>query len=411
MPQSVLGIISLLSIAWLLSEKRRIVPWRTILAGLALQIAVAVLMLKAPLFRQAFVGLNAIVSTFQDATQAGTSFVFGYLGGGPLPFVETRPGGSFSLAFQALPLVLVIGALTALLYYWRILPRVVRAFSWVLRKTMGIGGALGVVASGCIFLGMIESPLLIRPYLCRMTRSELFAMMATGLSCIAGTMLVLYATVLKGVIPDAFGHILTASIIHAPAALVLAAIMVPETEPLTLGGEISAYTASSSMDALAKGTWDGLQLLFNIVAILIVFVALVNLVNIGLGQLQDVNGAPLTLERILGTLMAPVVWLIGVPWEEARTAGALMGTKVVLNEFLAYIELAKLPAAALGPKSRLIMTYALCSFANLGSLGILIGGLGSLCPERRDEIVSMGVKALIAGVLASLMTGAVVGML
>lgn len=411
MLHSVLGIVSLLAFAWLLSEKRRIVHWRTILAGLALQVAIAVLMLKSPLFRELFLGLNTVVMTFQDATQAGTSFVFGYLGGGPLPFVETRPGGSFSLAFQALPLVLVIGALTALLYYWRILPRVVQAFSWVLRTTMGIGGALGVVASGCIFLGMIESPLLIRPYLCRMTRSELFAMMATGLSCIAGTMLVLYATVLHGVIPDAFGHILTASIIHAPAALVLAAIMVPETESQTLGGEISSYEATSSMDALAKGTWDGLQLLFNIVAILIVFVALVKLVNIGLWQLPDVYGAPLTLERILGTLMAPVVWLIGVPWEEARTAGSLMGTKVVLNEFLAYIDLSRLPQDALGDRSRLIMTYALCSFANLGSLGILIGGLGSLCPERRDEIVSMGVKALVAGVLASLMTGAVVGML
>jgi CNT family concentrative nucleoside transporter len=398
-------------VAWLLSENRRVVPWRTILAGLALQVAIAVLMLKAPLFREIFLGLNSVVMTFQEATQAGTTFVFGYLGGGPLPFVETRPGGSFSLAFQALPLVLVIGALTALFYYWRILPKVVQAFSWVLRKTMGIGGALGVVSSGCIFLGMIESPLLIRPYLCKMTRSELFAMMVTGLSCIAGTMLVLYATVLQGVIPDAFGHILTASIIHAPAALVLASVIVPETEPQTLGGEISSYEATSAMDALAKGTWDGLQLLFNIVAILIVFVALVKLINIGLGQAPDVYGAPLTLERILGTLMAPVVWLIGVPWEEARTAGALMGTKVVLNEFLAFIDLSKLPQAALGLKSRMIMTYAMCSFANLGSLGILIGGLGSLCPERRDEIVAMGVKALIAGVLASLMTGAIVGML
>jgi concentrative nucleoside transporter, CNT family len=411
MLHGVFGIVSLLAVAWLLSEKRRVVPWRTILAGLALQGTVAVLMLKAPLFRQVFLGLNSVVSAFQGATQAGTAFVFGYLGGGPLPFVETRPGGSFSLAFQSLPLVLVIGALTAILYYWRILPRVVQVFSWVLRTTMGIGGALGVVASGCIFLGMIESPLLIRPYLCKMTRSELFAMMVTGLSCIAGTMLVLYAMVLKSVIPDAFGHILTASIIHAPAALVLASIIVPETESQTLGSEISPSEATSSMDALAKGTWDGLQLLFNIVAILIVFVALVKLANIGLGQLPNVSGAPVTLERILGTLMAPVVWLIGVPWEEAGTAGALMGTKVVLNEFLAYIDLSKLPEAVLGPRSRLIMTYAMCSFANLGSLGILIGGLGSLCPERRDEIVSMGVKALVAGVLASLMTGAIVGML
>jgi len=409
--KSVLGILALLAVAWLSSENRRIFRWRTILAGLSLQAAVAVLMLKAPLFRETFLWLNSVVMTFQEATQAGTSFVFGYVGGGPLPFVETRPGGSFSLAFQALPLVLVIGALTALLYYWRILPKVVQAFSWVLRKTMGIGGALGVVSSGCIFLGMIESPLLIRPYLCRLTRSELFAMMTTGLSCIAGTMLVLYATVLHGVIPDAFGHILTASIIHAPAALTLATVMVPETGPQTLGAEISRYEATSGMDALAKGTWDGLQLLFNIVAILIVFVALVKLANIFLGQLPDVFGTSITLERILGTVMAPVVWLIGVPWEEAPTAGALMGTKVVLNELLAYLDMAKLPEAALCARSRMIMTYAMCSFANIGSLGILIGGLGSLCPERRGEIVAMGAKALFAGVLASLMTGAIVGML
>jgi CNT family concentrative nucleoside transporter len=411
MIQGVLGIFVLLTTAWLLSENRRLLLWRPILAGLILQVGLALLMLKVPLFRQLFIGLNAVVLAFQEATQAGTSFVFGYLGGGPLPFAETVPGGSFSLAFQALPLVLVIGALTALLYYWRILPLVVQAFSWVLRKTMGIGGVLGVVASGCIFLGMIEAPLLIRPYLLKMTRSELFAMMVTGLSCIAGTMLVLYATVLQGIIPDAFSHILTASIIHAPAALVLASVMVPETATPTRGDEIASSEASSSMDALAKGTWDGLQLLLNIVALLIVFVALVKLVNIGFAQLPQLRGAPLSLERILGTLMAPVAWLIGVPWEEAGTAGSLLGTKVVLNELLAYIELAKLPQAALGEKSRIILTYAMCSFANLGSLGILIGGLGSLCPERRGEIVGMGVKALFAGVLASLMTGALVGML
>jgi CNT family concentrative nucleoside transporter len=315
------------------------------------------------------------------------------------------------LAFQALPLVLVIGALTALLYYWRILPKVVRAFSWALQKTMGVGGALGVVASGNVFLGMIEAPLLIRPYLQQLTRSELFAMMAVGLSCIAGTMLVLYASLLQNVIPDAFGHILAASIIHAPAALVLAAIIVPETETQTVGSEISPSKATSAMDALAKGTWDGLQLLFNIVALLIVFVALVKLVNIGLGALPDVLGGPLTLERIMGMVMAPVVWLIGVPWEEARTAGALMGTKVVLNELLAYIQMAKLPQTALSEHSRVIVAYAMCSFANFGSLGILIGGLGSLCPERRSEITAMGPKALLAGLLASLMTGAVVGML
>ena len=411
MLHGIFGITVLLGAAWLLSENRRIIHWRLILAGLGLQLLIALLMLQAAPFRQLFLGFNAMVIALEQATRAGTSFVFGYLGGGPLPFVETQPGGSFSLAFQALPMVLVIGALTSVLYYWRILPKVVQGFSWVLRKTMGIGGALGVAASGCIFLGMIESPLLIRPYLVRMTRSELFAMMSVGLSCIAGTMLVLYATVLQKVIPDALGHILTASIIHAPAALVVASIIVPETQEQTLGGEISSYEASSAMDALAKGTWDGLKLLVNIVAILIVFVALVKLVNIGLGQMPDVMGAPITLERILGMLLSPVVWLIGVPWSEAGTAGSLMGIKIVLNEFLAYIQFSALPEAALSPKSRIIMTYAMCSFANLGSLGILIAGLGSLCPERRDEVVSMGAKALTAGVLASLMTGAVVGMI
>ena len=406
-----LGIAVLLFIAWALSENRGVMSWRLVLSGLLMQVLIAVLMLKVPLFRQLFVALNGVVLAFQEATIAGTSFVFGYVGGGILPFAEIAPGNSFSLAFQALPLVLVIGALTGLLYYWRILPRVVQGFSWCLRKTMGVGGALGVVAAGNVFLGMIEAPLLVRPYLLRLTRSELFAMMAVGLSCIAGTMLMLYATLLKDVVPDAFGHILTASIIHAPAALVLAAIMIPETEPQTMGDEISPSEATSAMDAVAKGTWDGLQLLFNIVAILIVFVALVRLANIGLGALPDVAGAPLTLERILGLFMAPVVWLIGVPWEEARTAGSLMGTKVVLNELLAYIEMSRLPADTLGHHSRLILTYAMCSFANFGSLGILIGGLGALCPDRRGEITALGLKSLLAGLLASLMTGAIVGML
>ncbi len=411
MVRGVFGILALLMTAWVVSENRRVVSWRSVIVGLALQVLIALLMLKTPFSRRVFIDLNLLVTALQDATQAGTSFVFGFLGGGPLPFSQDKPGASFILAFQALPLVIVIAALSALFYYWRILPVVVQAFSWCLRKTMGIGGALGVVVSGSIFLGMVESPLLIRPYLRQLTRSELFAMMAVGLSCIAGTMFVLYSTLLKSVIPDAFGHILTASVIHAPAALVLASIIVPETSTPTLGSVISGYEASNAMDALVKGTWEGLQLLFNIVAVLIVFVALVRLANIGLGCLPEVGGSAVSLERILGILMAPVVWLIGIPWGEAKTAGSLMGTKVVLNELLAYIELSKLPEGLLGAKSRLIMTYAMCSFANLGSLGILVGGLSSLCPERRAEIASMSVKALLTAVLASLMTGAIVGIL
>jgi len=408
---SALGLVIFLFLAWCLSEARRVVAWRMIVSGLALQFAVAALMLKAPFFRQILLWLNALVSALEEATRAGTSFVFGYLGGGALPFAESRPGASFILAFQTLPLVILIAALTSLLFYWRVLPLVVRGFSLVLQRTMGIGGVLGVGAAGTIFLGMVEAPLLIKPYLARMTRSELFALMSVGLACIAGTMLAIYASLLKEAVPDSTGQILTASVIHAPAALMLAALLVPETGRPTLGDVVPKSEASGAMDALSKGTWDGLTLFLNIVAMLIVFVALVKLVNLMLGLLPDVYGAPATLERLLGFVLAPAAWLTGVPWSESATAGSLLGTKVVLNEFIAYIDMIKLPAGALSGKSRLILTYVMCSFSNLGSVGILVGGLGSLCPERRSEIVSLAMKSLLAGVLASLMTGSVIGVL
>ena len=409
--QSALGLVIFLFVAWGLSEHRRIVAWRMIAAGLALQFAIAALMLKVPFFRQILIGLNALVSALEEATRAGTSFVFGYLGGGALPFAESRPGAAFILAFQTLPLVILIAALTSLLFYWKVLPLAVRGFSFLLRMTMGIGGALGVGAAGSIFLGMVEAPLLIKPYLARMTRSELFALMSVGLACIAGTMLAIYASLLKEAVPDSTGQILTASVIHAPAALMLAALLVPETGHPTLGEILPKSEARGAMDALSRGTADGFRLFLNIVAMLIVFVALVKLANLTLGLLPDVYGAPATLERLLGFVLAPAAWLTGVPWAESSTAGSLLGTKVALNEFIAYIDMIKLPAGALSDKSRLIMTYVMCSFSNLGSVGILIGGLGTLCPERRSEIVSLAMKALLAGVLASLMTGSVIGVL
>jgi len=407
--QALLGLVVFTGTAWLISENKKGVRYITALTGVGIQLCIAGILLYVPIFKKLFLLLNNVVLALESATKAGTSFVFGYVGGGTPPFLLQDPGANFILAFQALPLVLMIGALSALLFYWKILPYIVRGFSLILQKTMNIGGALGLGASTTIFLGMVEAPLVIKPYLRVMTRSELFSLMTVGMACIAGTVMILYATILRGVISDPLGHILVASFIHVAAAITIARIMVPEAGEETSGSFIPQRNATSSIDAIVKGTMDGLHLLLNIIAMLVVMVALVHLANLLIGLLTNVGGQPLTLQRILGFVMAPVVWLFGIPWAEAQTAGYLMGTKTVLNELLAFLEMAKLPADALDPRSRLIMTYALSSFANFGSLGILIGGLGSLVPERRDEVVNLGMKALVAGTLATCMTGAVIG--
>jgi len=407
--QSLLGLAAFPALAWLFSDNRRAVRPRVVLAGLALQLLLAALLLKLDYLQVLFLALNRAVLALAEATTAGTSFVFGYLGGGDLPFAEQAGGSSFVLAFQALPLLLVVSALSALLFYWRILPWVVKGFAWLLQRTLGVGGALGLGAAANVFVGMTEAPLLIRPYLRDLTRSELFALMTCGMATIAGTVMVLYATLLSSVLPQVLGHLLIASVLSAPAALTLAQVMVPETSVSTAGSMLPSQQASSSMDALTRGTLDGIQLLLNIVAMLVVLVALVHLTNAALGLLPEVAGEGLSLQRLLGWVMAPLVWLMGIPWSEAQTAGGLMGVKTVLNEFLAYLELAGLEPEALSPRSRLILIYAMCGFANLGSLGIMIGGLGSLVPERRGEIVALGMRSILAGTLATCLTGALVG--
>ncbi|MET0072018.1 MAG: nucleoside transporter C-terminal domain-containing protein [Candidatus Thiodiazotropha sp.] len=409
--QGVSGLVLLPLLAWLISENRRAFNWRVPAAGLALQLILALLLLKLSLFQALFIQLNQALLLVQQATEAGTSFVFGYLGGAESPFLESDSGSSFILAFRALPLVLVISALSALLFYWRVLQRVVELFSWLLRKSLGISGALGLGAAANVFVGMVESPLLIRPYLRRLTRSELFSLMTLGMATIAGTVLVLYASFLEGVVANPIGHLLTASLISAPAAIMISRLMIPETRPGTAGELTDIQGASSSMEAITNGTVEGLKLLANIVALLLVLVALVSLLNQLLGLLPTIQEQPLSLQRILGWLMAPLAWLMGIPWSEAVTAGSLLGTKTVLNELLAYLELARLPGEALGERSRLILTYALCGFANFGSLGIMLGGLGAMVPERRGEIVALGMKSIVAGTLATLLTGAVAGLL
>ncbi len=409
--QAVFGILTLIGFCWALSENRRRVDYRDILIGLALQFGILLVLLKIPPVRNFFGVLNKAVILLESSTRAGTAFVFGYLGGGPLPFAENSPGASFVFALQALPIVLVVSALSSLFFFWRILPALVKAFSWVLQKTMRIGGAVGLSAAANIFLGMVEAPLFVRPYLRQMTRSELFVTMSCGMAGIAGTVMVLYASILRNAMPDALGHILAVSIITIPGAVMISRIMIPETGPATAGEITPPQEAKSSMDAVTIGTVEGVNLLINIIAMLIVLIALVYIVNGLLGWLPDFGGRPVTLQRLLGYAMAPVVWLIGIPWSEAMTAGSLMGTKTVLNELIAYLDFSKLPAEALSPRSRLIMIYALCGFANLGSLGIMIGGMGAMAPDRRREIVGLGLKSIISGTLATLMAGAIVGII
>jgi CNT family concentrative nucleoside transporter len=409
--QGLLGIAGLLALAFLISEDRRNIPWRTVIAGLALQLILAILMLHVPGMTRFFLVLNRVVDAMQSATDHGTAFVFGYLGGAPLPFVEARPGSTFILAFRALPMILTISALASLLFHWGILQKLVAAFAWLLRRSMGVGGALGLAASVHVFVGMIEAPLLIRPYLASIARGELFALMSCGMAGIAGTMMVIYATMLGPVIPNALGNILIASLISTPAALAVAALMVP-FHPTAKDAKLTGDDPShGAMDAIVKGTSDGVTMIVNVIAMLIVLVALVALADKAMTVLPFYHGEPITLERIAGAAFAPVMWAVGMPWDDAVVAGRLMGSKTVLNEFIAYLDLAALPADALSPRSRLMVTYALCGFANCGSIGILIGGIGAMIPERKREVVVLGGKSVVSGTIATCLSAAVVGLL
>ncbi len=409
--QSLLGILVILSLAWLLSEHRSKVSWRLVLTGLALQAAIAVFLLKVPISQRVFLSLNHVVMALDESTQAGTSFVFGYLGGGDPPFEVTSRSSTLILAFRGLPVLLFISALSSLLFYWKVLPMVVKGFSSVLQKTMRIGGAEGLGVGGNIFMGMVEAPLLIQPYVSRLTRSELFTIMTCGMATIAGTVMVLYANMLADVIPNSMGNILTASVMNAPAAIIISKLLIPETAAVTPAEIVDPDPAHNSMDAITRGTIRGVQLLINIVAMLLVLVALVYLANMILGAIPWTGSNPLTLQGILGTLLAPLVWLLGIPWKEAVTAGQLLGTKTILNELVAYLDMSRLPQGALSNRSLLIMTYALCGFANPGSLGIMIGGLGTMAPDRRGEIVELGLRSIVAGTLSTCLTGALVGVI
>ena len=412
MDRGIFGIFVLLGLAFLCSEDRGRIPWRTVAAGMVLQLGLALLLLRVPPATRAVFAVNGAATALQNATETGTRFVFGYLAGPPLPFAETHPGASFVLALQALPLILTISALGTVLFYWGILQRITATFAWLLRRCMGLGGALALGAAVHVFVGMVETPLLIRPYLARMQRGELFALMTCGMAGVAGTVMIIYSTFLTPIVPNALGHILIASVISTPAGLAIAALMVPFGMPDTAEARLLIRDPPlSALDALVKGTLDGIPILAGVIAVLLVAVASVALVNAMLGLLPLWDHAPVTLQRLFSLPFRPLMWLIGVPWAETNGAAMLMATKTVLNEFVAYLNFSTLPPDAFSPRTRIILTYALCGFANFGSLGIMIGGIGAMVPERRHEIVALGMRSILSGTLATCMSGALAGML
>jgi len=411
--QGIFGMFVFLGMAWVCSENRQAIQKRDIFLGVGLQIALAIIITQFPLIRHTFQSLSKGVEILKHSTQAGTQFVFGYLGGGAVPFEVTPDSGAstFIFALQALPTIIVVSALSMLLFHWRVLPAITRLFSLALQRTLRIGGALGVVAASKVFLGNLEAPLLVRPYLKNFSRCELFTVLTCGMATTAASVMTLYASILENTVPNPIAHILTTSIISIPAAITLSRIMIPHEGPMTSGTLVAPYRFSNWMDAVSRGTSDGLTILLHVMAMLIVALALVSLVNAILVALPTMGGEPITLQRILGYVMAPVAWLMGIPWEEAPAAGKLLGTKTVLNEIVAFLELAKTPRTDLSVHSALIMTYALCGFANFSAIGIIIGGIGSMVPERRDEIVALGFKSLFVGTLATCMSGTLIGIL
>ena len=413
--QALFGIGAFVVIAIVFSEPRTLPGWRLLVAGLGLQFLFAFAVFNLNFLQQILSLINSGVNAVVKATEIGTLFVFGYLGGDPLnvdyPFSISEPGATLILAFRILPLILMFTVLSAILWHYRVLPTVIKGFSLVLRKSLKVSGAVGFSSAANIFIGMVESPALIRPYISVLTRSELFVVMSCGMATIAGSVMVFYSIILQGTLDDPLGHIITASVISAPAAIMIALIMVPE-QAATVSEEVElSVEYTSLMDAITKGAYDGVRLMVSVGAMLLVLVALVALLNSFFSLVPFPGEDPLTLQRLFGYMFAPLTWLMGIPWSEAQLAGALMGTKTVLNELLAFLALAELPSGSLSEKSTVIMTYALCGFANFGSLGIMIAGLTGMCPGRATEIVELAPKSLISGTLATCMTGAIAGLL
>ena len=410
--QGLIGIALMLFFAWVLSEDRRARPsWRWIGGAVLLQITIALAVTRIP-FIWTLVGFaNEGVAAIERATLVGSSYMFGYTGGATIPFL-LKPGVEppVIVAFQILPLIITFSALSALLWHWGILRAMVRGLSWALRKTLGVSGVVGLGGGATMFLGVVESPLVLRAWFDKMNRAELFMIMVLIMATISGAILVLYATTLSRTVPNAVGHMIVASLISLPAAVLIARLMVPGDGAASADDAVADLTYESSIDAIIRGTMEGVQLVLAVIGVIIVVFALVNLVDQMLAWLPLLDGEPLTLKRCFGWLFAPLMWAIGVPWDQAPAAGALMGTKAILNEYVAYLDLAALPIGTLDARSTLIVTYALCGVANLASVGLLVSTIGTLAPARRAEVAKLGMKSWMAGNFASAMTGAIIGL-
>ena len=411
--QSLTGLVLVVALAWLVSENRVRFPWRLAIGAVAVQVALVLLLFGVPQARAALQWIGRGVDGLSQSTAAGTAFVFGYLGGGDQPYPTSNPAALFVLAFRVLPVILVICALSALLWHLKILKWITQGFGFLFQKTLGLRGPPALAVAATIFMGQVEGPIFIRAYLDKLSRSELFMLMSVGMSCVSGSTMVAYATILKGALPNAAAHVLTASLISAPAGVLLARIIVPagaaEAAEAAPFGDDKTY--ASAIDAVSHGIGDGLQIVLNVAATLLVFVAFVAMADKLLGLAPPVLGAPISVERVLGVVFSPLAWAIGVPWSEAPAAGQLLGVKMVLTEFSAFIQLSHAPAGALSDRTRMLMTYALCGFANIGSVGINVSGYSILVPKRRSEVLSLIWKALMAGFLATCMTASIIGAL
>lgn len=411
--QGLIGILSILGLCWLVSEHRGNIPsWRWIGGALILQAALAVLIIRVPLIWDIIGLANIAVSAIETATAKGSAYMFGYLGGADLPFA-LKPGVQVPLiiAFQILPLVIVFSALSALLWHWRVLPLAVRGLSWALRRTLKVSGVEGLAGGASLFLGVVEAPLVLRGYLAKASRAQIFAIMTLSMSTISGALLVLYAQTLDTIVPDAVGHMISASLLSLPAALLVARMMVPVTQTLPDAPATETDLGyHGSLDAIVRGTMDGVQLFLAVIGIIIVIFALVALGDQILAALPSIGGEAISIKRIFGWIFAPVMWSIGIGCSDAQIAGQLMGTKAILNEYVAFLEFAALGDKALSQRSALITAYALCGVANLASIGLLVSTLATMAPQRRAEFAGLGGKSWLAGNMATLLTGAMVGL-